>query len=200
MSNDHWNTPAEVLERVEALGPIRLDPCSNRTSAVEADVALFVEGSVEGRGFDRKRCLVRTGGGLTADWFEICAGLGAINPVVYVNPPYSKPGPWVRKCMHEAAKRGAAGSELDLVLLVPSDSGVRWFQDAWRGCDAVNLPDHRLAFLDGKGRPVKGNRGSSAIFYFGERSKRFLAAFHDFGVTVVRTRPPRIPVRAEAAE
>lgn len=199
MSNDHWNTPAEVLTRVARVGRIALDPCSNASSIVEADVAIFADGRVDGGGFDRRRCLARSGGGLTADWFEICHGRGVVNPLVYVNPPYSHPARWIRKCVDEARKEGHPGAALEIVLLVPSDTGIRWFQESWRESDAVCLPDHRIAFLDTKGRPAKGNRGSQAIFYFGERPRRFLAAFHDFGVVVVRTRPPR-PVRVEAAE
>ncbi len=192
MANDHWNTPAEVLARVERVGAIALDPCSNASSIVRAQIAIFATGRVKGGGFLKSRRGKL--GGLDADWSGIIEDLGADGPA-FVNPKYSDPAPWVRKCLEEAA-RGC-----EVVLLVPSDSGVRWFQDAWRGCDAVCLPDHRLAFLDAKGKPAKGNRGSSAIFYFGDRGKRFLAAFHDFGVVVVRTRPPapRV-VRAEAAE
>ncbi len=195
MPNDHWNTPRELLERVEAIGPIALDPCSNSSSIVVSDVALFATGRARGRGFVKSR--LGKHGGLDADWLGIVEDLGLDGTAVtYVNPKYSDPGPWVRKCIEESW-RGC-----EIVLLVPSDSGVRWFQDAWRGCDAVCLPDHRLAFLDEKGKPAKGNRGSSAVFYFGDRGKRFLAAFHGYGVVVVRTRPPapaRV-ARAEAAE
>lgn len=193
MPNDHWNSPHEVLERARRVGPIALDPCSNATSKVAAQVELFVDRKPKGGGFNRSRLGRR--GGLDADWAGIVEDLGLAGAgITYVNPKYSNPAGWILKCLEEAA-RGC-----EQVLLVPSDSGVRWFQDAWRGCDAVCLPDHRLAFLDAKGKPAKGNRGSSAIFYFGDRGKRFLAAFHDFGIVVVRTRPPRLRVVAEAAE
>jgi len=77
VSNDHWNTPPEVLDPIRAFSAIALDPCPNASSIVGAD----------------RVCE----DGLAENWNE-AAGL------VFVNPPYSDVTPWIRRAAGEAAR------------------------------------------------------------------------------------------------
>ena len=154
-SGDHCNTPPPVLEVVLAMGPIRLDPCSNLTSIVKAAVAWR-----------------RVDDGLSRSWLSDERG------VVYVNPPYHKDliGQWVRKCAEEAS----AGCEI--ILLVPARTEQAWFLDHvlphaaaicfWRG---------RIKFLGQR----SGARFPSALVYYGPRPRHFRQMARRRGRTVI---------------
>lgn len=69
-----WNTPADVLDLLDAFGPIALDPCSNATSLVNATVRVSLPDD-----------------GLAVAWSDR-------DGLVFVNPPYGRSiGQWVRK-------------------------------------------------------------------------------------------------------
>jgi DNA N-6-adenine-methyltransferase (Dam) len=85
-------------------------------------------------------------------------GLGAwpVDQPVFMNPPYSSPGPWVRK---------AAGHPGPVVLLVPNDPTTEWWQ-AYQSKFKITLIGQRLRFISGKlghGK-VTSARFSSAIW------------------------------------
>jgi hypothetical protein len=69
--------------------------------------------------------------GLTSDW----------NGVVWMNPPYSKPEPWVKKWL--AHENGLA--------LLPCSNG-KWFFDLWHNkkvkCVNIRPSDHKLLKFD----------------------------------------------------
>lgn len=78
-----WNTPRWFIDRLElALGPVGLDPCSNRWSVVNA--------ATEYR-LDRRE------NGLKLPW----QGLG----LVFVNPPFGREiAEWMQRCESEDAE------------------------------------------------------------------------------------------------
>lgn len=132
--NDRWCTPHEVLELVRQVGPIALDPCGDPDDVVGAALSVRLADGDDG---------------LAVEW----GGLGG-EGLVYVNPPYSDPEPWVRKAIDEADRA---------VLLLPANPDVGWFHAICRSPRAtVLLLEGRLAFLRG-GQPVKGNRQGSAL-------------------------------------
>lgn len=97
----HWNTPEVVLEVVRAMGPIRLDPCSNKSSIVRAQVELS-----------------RIDDGLSHSWLSDAPGL------VYFNPPYGREiGDWTEKAA-QAARDGA-----EEIGLLPARTDLAWFQE-----------------------------------------------------------------------
>ncbi len=119
--NDHWNTPGWLVALLYgAYGYVALDPCSNGTSIVEA-----------------RQNLVR--GGLAADWGALAGG-----GLVYVNPPYSKPGQWISKCAEEA-RRGAK-----VLACLKADPATRAWREIWDTATAVGFIRHRVKFLDPK--------------------------------------------------
>lgn len=115
-----WNTPTCVLERVRAIAPIALDPCSNAASSVGAMVAL--DELLDGRSADWRRA---SGGGL-----------------IYVNPPYGRIiGDWTSKCRLEAARR------CEIVSLLPARPDTAWWQTDITTARLVCFWRGRLTFV-----------------------------------------------------
>jgi DNA N-6-adenine-methyltransferase (Dam). len=112
-----WYTPQWVIDLVELLGPIDLDPCWAPGSLVNA-----------------RRYYTKETDGLNKPWDT--GGL------IYVNPPYGRDiGKWMRKCLDEAAQ----GAEI--VALVPARTGTRWFQSAASMSDAICFVKGRVDFF-----------------------------------------------------
>lgn len=90
---------------------------------------------------------------------------------VYENPPYSRIALWAEKTVSEAA----LGTEI--LILTPSRTDTRWFALLRAAANAACYVQGRLKFL--------GARSSapfpSAIFYFGQRVKRFCKVFSKLG-------------------
>lgn len=81
----------------------------------------------------------------------------------WVNPPYSDIGPFVRKAADEN-KWASVG----VVMLVPADTSVGWFNEAIQTASEVRfITGGRLAFINaGTGKPVSGNnKGSMLIIW-----------------------------------
>src|SRR5688572_13348881 len=120
---DRWGTPPEVLELVRAIGPIVLDPCSDPDDVVGAACRIVAPVHVKGRHTSELDFLSAPGieiaDGLAINW----NGLGD-DGLVYVNPPYSDPAPWVYKALTEADRA---------VLLLPLNPDVAWYHDL---CDS----------------------------------------------------------------
>ena len=77
----------------------------------------------------------------------------------FCNPPYSDIKPWVAKAK-EQHKLGKT-----IVMLIPSDTSVKWFKDAYESCNEVRFISGRLAFVNAETqKPVKGNNKGSVIF------------------------------------
>ena len=152
-AGDHFGTPVEVLAIVEQMGPIALDPCSNRWSIVRARVAL--DGSP---GQD----------GLSADWHALARG-----GVVYVNPPYGrgKMRQWARKVLAEAK----AGTEI--IVLTKGDFSVKWWGTLLGAADALCYWSERIAFRGSD----SGAKFPSAAWYFGHRPHLFAHVFSQVG-------------------
>lgn len=79
--------------------------------------------------------------------------------MVWCNPPYSNPLPWVQKAQREA-RRG-----IGTVMLVPSDTSVGWFIEAMRSCAEIRfIIGGRLSFIrHDTGKPGTGNNKGSML-------------------------------------
>jgi phage N-6-adenine-methyltransferase len=157
---DDWCTPPEILDLVRPVGPVTFDPCTNRWARVDAETALTKEQD-----------------GLKAEWPR--------EGLIFVNPPYSTPGPWVSRCI-QACRAGSAG--LEILLLVPL-SGAEWAHRALASAAAVCLWRGRIAFLrpdaSGAVAPVSGSSVDSWLFYWGTRTGRFQEAFAEDSTTLL---------------
>lgn len=95
--NDDYCTPYEIkawLKRIWRGRGIGVDPCGNKDSILEP----FIEYRLD-KGQD----------GLTWNWFFEHA------PTVFVNPPYSRVMPWLRRASWLAAKH----PDIQIVFLIP---------------------------------------------------------------------------------
>ena len=100
-TTDDWATPRVIVDVLDALGGVALDPCSNPWSIV---------------GAKRTYSLDRGEDGLVLPWTGPGEGL------TYVNPPYSDPGAWMMK---------AAQGDGEVILLVNYDATKAWRDWGW---------------------------------------------------------------------
>ncbi|GGK46116.1 DNA N-6-adenine-methyltransferase [Salinarimonas ramus] len=116
-SRDERFTPQDVVRRIESvLNGIELDPCGHPKSPVRAE-----------------RYIQKEEDGLKQPWNA---------RTVFVNPPYSETGEFVRKAAQEWKSR-RAGS---ILLLLPVKTGFKWFQDDIMGTADVFFLRGRIAF------------------------------------------------------
>ena len=79
--------------------------------------------------------------------------------VNYLNPPYSDIKPWIDKAIeqHQLGKT--------IVMLVPSDTSVKWFKLAYESCNEVRFISGRISFINSETElPVNGNNKGSVLF------------------------------------
>ena len=77
----------------------------------------------------------------------------------WCNPPYSNIMPWVKKAAIEHQKGKT------IVMLVPADTSVQWFKEAYNSCNEVRFITGRLAFVNADTKnPVSGNNKGSVLF------------------------------------
>lgn len=144
MDRDSWNTPPQLAADIRATfvyatgDGIDLDPCSNPTSMVDA-----------------KRAIMLPDDGLAADW----------SGNVFVNPPYSKPGPWLKRCAEHAEDGGNA-----IALVNVATETNYWHEWVWPHAAAISFTRGRLAFYR-NGEPAKGNRYAQALILYSECDK-----------------------------
>lgn len=120
-----WFTPKWLID---LLGPFSLDPCT-----------------AEKRPFPTAaRHYTKKDDGLTQSW----------QGIVWCNPPYDKPLPWLLACArHKAA-----------IALVFNRTETNWFMEGiWEKAYAVNFVKGRIPFLKKNGRPGKGGSGSGSV-------------------------------------
>ncbi|QVW27756.1 DNA N-6-adenine-methyltransferase [Hafnia phage Pocis76] len=145
---DLWSTPREVVAwMISEYGSYDLDAAASENNKVCEN--FFSESD---------NCLVK-------EWGE--------NQHIWLNPPYSKPDPFVRKAIEQMEH----GNQIDMLL--PADNSTAWFSDAqksaaeiiwitgdtWTESGVEYSRTGRLAFTSAlTGEPVSGNNKGSAIF------------------------------------
>ena len=79
--------------------------------------------------------------------------------VIWCNPPYSEIPKWTQKASVEAFTNDAK-----IVMLVPSDTSVKWFKDAWLECSEIRFISGRISFINAAtGKAVAGNNKGSVL-------------------------------------
>lgn len=154
-TNDDWLTPPGI---VQALGPFDLDPCASEHQPWPT----------------AKEHMTIADDGLTRPW----------NGFVWLNPPYSTPGPWVERL----AKHPAGG-----IALVFARTECRWFQEqVWGAAHAVFFIAGRLRFH----RAVSGEQAKlnapapSVLVAYGPEAATLLELYTpELGGHFVRLRP-----------
>ena len=83
----------------------------------------------------------------------------------WCNNPYSNTSAWVNKAIVEMKKGRLT------VMLIPSDTSVKWFKLAFDNCTECHFISGRLAFINEEtGKPVSGNNKGSVVFIFDPHS------------------------------
>jgi len=142
MANDLWRTPPEVIEYIERkFGEIKIDLCSSDENKV-CEFNLTEDDNF-----------------LDDSWLS--NSMVDIGDLCWCNPPYSKPLPFVKQCV----KWSNAGYAVAMILNM--DTSTKWFDVIEKNASIVMpVTGARIAFLNGKGQPVKGNSKSQMLVYF----------------------------------
>jgi hypothetical protein len=118
--SDEWTSPSEVIgECVKVWGRPALDPCWKPSSPVRPLTGLVYRH--EGTAGDVR--IVRCNG-LGVEWFEYMDPSGWI----YLNPPYSNPGRWLRR-LEDMVALGYAARGAALIKCDPSTKA--WCRYVW---------------------------------------------------------------------
>lgn len=153
-STDDWYTPQKYIDAARrVLGAIDLDPASSQKAQRIVQAA---------------RYFTIADDGLAHPWQARS---------LWLNPPYSAPGPWVEKLIgeHEAGHVGAA------ILLVYVATDTSWFQGLWNY--PICFVRGRIQFNNRRGR---SNPRGSVFVYLGSDRARFIELFSPIGAVVER--------------
>lgn len=121
VDRDSWCTPPEVLERVRAVAPIGLDPCSQPHNPTGAAIWAVAPGAwPAGEPLPWSARI----DGFSFPWAMHCPE----GSLVWVNPPYSRGNlaPWTARCRSEAE------SGAEVIALVPADTSTDWWHESCR--------------------------------------------------------------------
>jgi phage N-6-adenine-methyltransferase len=161
MSTEHKsNTPESIRDLWQT--PPKLFEQLNKEFSFTCDVAASRENRLCKMYFDE------AGNALNpiCDWFDSN----------WCNPPYSKILPWVQKARieHEKGKT--------IVMLVPADTSVKWFKEAYESCNEVRFISGRLSFINADTqKPVSGNNKGSVLFIWRAHCKSHCVSLVDRG-------------------
>jgi DNA (cytosine-5)-methyltransferase 1 len=137
---DRWRTPPEIFLAMNAEFYFQLDAAASPGNTLCS------------------RYITEEQNTLDQAWGDHVSAPG----YVWLNPPYSDIGPFVRKAAAEKAKG------IGTVMLVPADPSVGWFKEAIETASEVRfITGGRLAFVNPlTGKPVGGNnKGSLFIIW-----------------------------------
>lgn len=122
-TSDCWATPLEIVQKLEKeFGVFDLDPCCYPNTA------------------KAKKFYTPAEDGLSQPW------LGR----VFLNPPYSKPAPWLQKALSETA----CGNATLVVALLPVSTDTKWFHRFVKDRAQVRFIQGRVRFLGWQGTPI----------------------------------------------
>lgn len=129
-TSDEWATPHEIVnELAEEFGSFDLDACA-RPETAKAPIFFTKEQDGLGRAWRGR---------------------------VWLNPPYSDPGPWLKKAIQETA----AGRADVVVALLPACTDTGWFHDLVKHRAEVRFRRGRIKFLGWMGTPIGSPKAGS---------------------------------------
>lgn len=134
-SSDHWATPPELVAKWEYdYGHFDLDPCCRPETA------------------KAKKFYTEQDDGLAQPW----------NGRVFLNPPYSKPAPWLAKAWEEVT----SGRADMVVSLLPVRTDTRWFHDLVLPFASLVFLRGRIKWLGWQGTPIPSPKDPSMLAIF----------------------------------
>lgn len=133
---DEWATPQEFYNKLNHKYNFTLDPCCTHNSH-KCDKYYTIEED-----------------GLSKSW---------ANESVFVNPPYSNIGEWVRKAYIESTENNAL-----VVLLIPARTDTKyWHQYIMESATTIYFVKGRLKFENGSLQKPNSAPFPSAVVVFG---------------------------------
>ena len=148
---DCWYSPPDIVELVmQVLGEINLDPCAD-----------------DGRHISAAEHYTKNDNGLEQPW---CGK-------VYMNPPYSHPGVWMKKLQLEFE----TGNVDEVIALVPAATDTNWLSPVLK-TQPVCFWKGRIKFLGQDYQPKLSARQSHVLVYWGNNWQRFREVFEEYGV------------------
>lgn len=134
-TSDEWATPPEIVASLEAeLGHFDLDPCCRPETA------------------RAPRFFTKDVDGLTQPW------IGR----VFLNPPYSKPAPWIKKAIEEIS----AGRCVLVAAVLPVRTDTGWFHDLIKDRAEIRFIRRRVLWLGWEGTPIDRPKDPTMIAIF----------------------------------
>lgn len=130
---DLWRTPPEIFHALNAEFNFVLDAAASAANAL------------------CRHYITEQQNTLFTPWSEV---MPDIPGYAWMNPPYSRPMPFVQAATHENSDNG-----IGCVMLLPADTSVLWFREAIKTAHEVRfITGGRLSFLNAEtGKPVNGN-------------------------------------------
>lgn len=131
-SSNHWATPPGVIAALQAeFGQFDLDPCCRAETAKAP--TFYTEAD----------------DGLSKPWFGS----------VFLNPPYSKPAPWLEKAIQETS----SGSARLVVALLPVRTDTRWFHSLVKDQAQIKFIQGRVKWLGWQGTPIPSPKSPNML-------------------------------------
>ena len=151
MNTEHKsNTPAEIKDLWQT--PKFVFDYYNQRFNFSCDVAASKENALCENFIDERE-----------DSLDYAVEWGTSN---WLNPPFSNIEPWISK----AITRMVINDDLT-VMLLPSDTSVKWFKLAFDNCTECHFISGRLSFINAETKkPVSGNNKGSVVFIFDPKS------------------------------
>ena len=164
-SSDSWYTPLHIVELViRVLGEIDLDPCAD-----------------DGRHIRARSHFTASDDGLLRSW----------EGRVFMNPPYSCPGMWMKKLQAEVELvrvREAMPAAGFAYALLPAATDTNWLSPVLK-TQSVCFWKGRIKFLDANYQPKLSARQSHCLVYWGDNPQRFKEVFQKYGVVYLPIPP-----------
>jgi phage N-6-adenine-methyltransferase len=131
-SSDEWSTPLELfLELERQFGRFDLDACCRIESAKVGRFYTYEDD------------------GLAKEW----------HGRVWLNPPYSKPAPWIQKALDETS----VGRASLVVALLPVRTDTRWFHELVKGRAELQFIRGRVKWIGWRGTPIPNPKDPSML-------------------------------------
>ncbi|BAY84471.1 C-5 cytosine-specific DNA methylase [Calothrix parasitica NIES-267] len=148
---DCWYSPPHIVELIiQVLEEINLDPCAD-----------------DGRHIPAGKHYTFDDNGLEQPW---CGK-------VYMNPPYSHPGVWMKKLQLEFE----TGNVDEAIALVPAATDTNWLSPVLK-TQPVCFWKGRIKFLGQDYKPKSSARQSHVLVYWGNNWQKFREVFKEYGV------------------
>ncbi|MBW4512909.1 MAG: hypothetical protein KME64_41435 [Scytonematopsis contorta HA4267-MV1] len=149
-ASDLWYTPGDIAElMVRALVKIDLDPCADDGKHIPATLHYTASDD-----------------GLSKEW----------HGRVFMNPPYSCPGKWMKKLQVEFE----AGRVTEAIALVPAATETNWLSPFLK-TNYVYFWKGRIKFLDANYQTRLSARQAHVLVYWGSNPQRFKEVFFEYG-------------------